>query len=67
MQKFDLKIIVPKAKRVLLFFSILLVIFVLPYLAVLWTASDFNPNFLSIDSCLDSGGAWDEQNRQCIH
>jgi len=32
----------------------------------LWAASGFEQDFFQIDSCLDSGGAWDKENRTCI-
>lgn len=52
-------------KRMFLFLLLFLTLFIIPYIAVLWVASDFNPDFLSIDSCLDSGGSWDQANRTC--
>jgi hypothetical protein len=35
------------------------------YFVTMWAATDFNPDFLSIDSCLDAGGAWDYEARRC--
>jgi len=29
------------------------------YFGLLFMVHDFDPNFLNIDSCLDSGGCWD--------
>ena len=40
----------------------------LPFLCVsllLWASSGFEKDFFAIDSCLDSGGAWNEATRQC--
>lgn len=31
----------------------------------IWVTSDFNPDALKIDSCLDRGGAWDYDLRGC--
>lgn len=35
------------------------------YLAALFIVHDCNPDFLSIDSCLDSGGRWNYETRNC--
>jgi hypothetical protein len=35
------------------------------YAAVLFIAHDYNGDFLKIDDCLDSGGAWDYGARNC--
>lgn len=66
MKNININVITQKLKRIALFFSILLAIFVLPYWVVLWISLDFNPDFLSIDSCMDSGGAWHEEKRACV-
>jgi hypothetical protein len=39
----------------------------LVYLLALFVAHDFNPDFLAIDSCLDSGGRWNYTTRTCEH
>jgi len=36
------------------------------YLGGLLWAHDFNPHFLHIDSCLDSGGRWDYLKNECV-
>lgn len=36
------------------------------YLTGLWIANGFDPRFLSIDRCLDSGGKWDYDMKRCI-
>lgn len=35
------------------------------YYGFLFYSHDFNPNFLKIDKCLDSGGSWDYENNEC--
>jgi len=35
------------------------------YFGGLFVAHGFNPDFLSIDSCLDRGGQWDDASRSC--
>jgi hypothetical protein len=40
---------------------------VLVYLGVLFIAHRGNPDSLSIDSCLDSGGRWNYETRICEH
>ena len=35
------------------------------YFALLFVAHDFDPDFLSIDRCLDSGGRWNSEGRVC--
>ena len=37
----------------------------LSYPAFLFVVHDFNPDFMKIDSCLDRGGSWNYQTRQC--
>jgi hypothetical protein len=54
-------------KRIFLFLALMSVLFLAPYHFLLWIGSDFNSDFMKIDSCLDSGGAWDELNRQCAY
>lgn len=39
---------------------------VLLYLGFLFLAHDFNPHFLDIDRCLDSGGMWNYEENICI-
>jgi hypothetical protein len=41
--------------------------FILFYFVALWVAHDFNPRFLKIDSCLDSGGKWNYEQNVCEH
>jgi len=36
------------------------------YLGFLFLAHDFNPNFLDIDRCLDSGGMWNYGKNICV-
>jgi hypothetical protein len=43
-----------------------LIIPCLLYVAGLFIAHKGNPDFLKVDACLDSGGAWDYTNRSCI-
>jgi hypothetical protein len=35
------------------------------YSMALFVAHDFNPDFLSIDGCLDAGGQWNYERRAC--
>ena len=35
------------------------------YLFALYAATDFSPDFLAIDSCLDGGGRWSYEERRC--
>jgi hypothetical protein len=35
------------------------------YMALLFIAHDFNPDFLGIDACLDHGGRWNDDRRVC--
>ena len=37
------------------------------YLAALFISHGGNPDFLTIDSCLDSGGKWNYEARMCEH
>jgi hypothetical protein len=37
------------------------------YLAALFIMQEGNPDFLNIDSCLDSGGKWNYRTRVCEH
>jgi hypothetical protein len=37
------------------------------YLGALFFAHRANPDFLSMDSCLDSGGKWNYTTRTCEH
>lgn len=37
----------------------------LAYTVFLWVISDFSPDFLSMNSCLDAGGRWDYEARAC--
>lgn len=37
------------------------------YFGSLFVEYDFNPDFLAIDSCLDSGGRWNYTTRTCEH
>ncbi len=37
------------------------------YIGALYMAHDFNPDFMKIDSCLDSGGRWNYETRSCDH
>jgi type III secretory pathway component EscU len=48
--------------------SILIVIIALlliAYYGVLFSAHDFNPDYLKIDACLDAGNVWDYKSRLC--
>ena len=36
------------------------------YLGFLCMAHDFNPHFLDIDRCLDSGGMWNYDQNICV-
>jgi hypothetical protein len=36
------------------------------YYAALFLTHKGDPDFLSIDSCLDDGGRWDYTNRVCV-
>jgi hypothetical protein len=40
---------------------------ILLYLGALFISCGGNPDFLSIDSCLDSGGRWNYETRTCEH
>lgn len=35
------------------------------YIVLLWVGSGYDSNFLSIDSCLDRGGRWNEKVLAC--
>ena len=35
------------------------------HLATLWVLHDYNPDFLKIDSCIDAGGTWNYETREC--
>ena len=37
----------------------------LVFVVALWIADDFNPDFLKIDGCLDNGGRWLDETREC--
>jgi hypothetical protein len=45
--------------------SVFLIVIV--YFTALFIAHDGNPDFLSIDSCLDAGGKWNCTTRACEH
>lgn len=51
-------------KKLTIFGAVLLLISLL-YLGTLFVAHDFNPDFLAIDSCLDSGGRWNHAMKTC--
>ncbi len=42
-----------------------LVLVVALYFVLLFVLHDFNPDFLNVDRCLDSGGRWNYQLRLC--
>jgi len=44
--------------------SMLVLAFILVHF-VIWEWSGFSPHFLDIDSCLDSGGRWNEETKAC--
>ena len=44
-----------------------LLLCVVIYVAVLFVLHGGSPDFISIDSCLDSGGRWDHGRRVCVH
>ncbi|HXD19374.1 MAG TPA: hypothetical protein VN654_20320 [Vicinamibacterales bacterium] len=44
-----------------------IVLVVVIYLAVMFALYRGNPDFLSIDSCLDGGGRWNYATRMCEH
>jgi hypothetical protein len=41
------------------------VLFFIIHSIILWVILDFDPYFLSIDSCLDFGGVWNDETKQC--
>lgn len=45
--------------------AVMVVITFVIYLAFLFIAHRGNPDFLSIDSCLDAGGQWNYETRAC--
>lgn len=47
--------------------AFLLALIPLTYIGGLFVAHGFNRDFLSIDSCLDSGGVWNYSLRRCEH
>lgn len=52
-------------KRAFVVVFLFFVVVSAPYF-FLWAASGFERDFSRIDSCLDSGGSWDEENRTCV-
>jgi hypothetical protein len=53
-------------KRICLSMCLLCMFAIFFYFGLLFYAHDFNPRFLKIDSCLDSGGAWDYGKNVCL-
>jgi hypothetical protein len=53
-------------KKLVILGAVLLLIPLL-YFGALFVAHDFNPDFLAIDACLDSGGRWNYNTRVCEH
>lgn len=51
--------------KILIAIALVLISPVILYYGFLFYAHDFNPDFISIDSCLDAGGSWDYQNQRC--
>jgi len=35
------------------------------YYAILFKMHDYNPDFISVDSCMDNGGCWDYTDKIC--
>ena len=58
---------IKKALLVVLILGLIPAAIVLFYLGLLFAAHGFSRDFLEIDTCLDSGGAWDYTNRWCLH
>jgi hypothetical protein len=59
----------PVAKSLLRFVAagvIVSSVLMLLYVGVLFHLSGYDPDFLTIDSCLDRGGAWDSATSQCM-
>lgn len=55
-----------KKLRVLITVTTIPLALVLLYLGFLFLAHDFNPHFLDIDRCLDSGGMWNYEKNKCV-
>lgn len=56
-----------RALLVVLVLGLIPAAIVLLYLGLPFAAHGFSRDFLDIDTCLDSGGAWDYTNRCCLH
>ena len=52
--------------RILITVATIPLALVLLYLGFLFLAHDFNPHFLDIDRCLDSGGMWNYEENICV-
>ena len=44
---------------------LILILVVIVYEFMLWSAIGFNPDYSKIDRCMDNGGCWDSIDRTC--
>jgi hypothetical protein len=52
-------------KKKWLTIAVLFILVLFSPVLFLWVTYGFNSDFLAIDSCLDSGGAWDYEKSSC--
>ncbi|MBU2714512.1 hypothetical protein, partial [Zooshikella harenae] len=43
----------------------IILLFMLAMTGIIYWSSDFHPDSIQIDTCLDAGGRWNEQLHQC--
>ena len=63
--KYRLLLLIKKYRRLFIAIIATLALIYIPICIALWIAHDFHPDFMKIDSCLDSGGHWNYESQEC--